>query len=402
MNIYSLDSKKCTGCAVCKNLCPHSAIRMESNKEGFLYPIIDIDNCIDCGLCAKKCPQLSDKANDNTFSDHMDLIALSKLQHLSKYSASGGIFATIAHGLFSKYEKVCVCGASFIDGEVQHVIIDKADDIKLLQNSKYVQSNIRSAYARVRDRLSQGFIVLFSGTPCQVEGIRNFIGCNNDKLFTIDIVCHGVPSPLFLKKDLRLYLKREANCSGLIFRRKNRLFKSKSQFCMSFYQETNRKKTKVSVLPSHDPYYNLFMTGCTFRESCYTCKYANLKRVGDITIGDCDTANLYKDFHPNEATSVVMINNPQGKRLWDLLEELFESQDLDIGREAMVNHQLDHPFPRPEVRDTIYDEIETLPIEEIALKYSKPHDMKSKMWETALAILPNSITNKVLSILKRQ
>lgn len=397
MNI-ELIGLDCVGCGSCEQLCPHKAITLQPSDEGFLYPVIDKNNCIDCSACILHCPQNKDAKElvDNRIPP-ISYNAISRLKRFYRRSSSGAAFATFAYLFLNRYDNAIVCGASFFNGIVQHITIEKASEIRLLQGSKYVQSQIGNCYIKIREHLKNGGYVLFSGTPCQVAGLKTFLGKPYiERLLLIDIICHGVPSPKFLAKDLMLYEKDETKIKDLTFRRKHPLFKNRSQFCLQVKSKTLLKyvKARTANLP-YDPYFSMFSKGLTLRYSCYQCHYATLKRVGDITIGDCDSHSLYPNFHPYESTSVIIINTDKGFDEWAKMEDEFDFIDLDLEKEADVNIQLRQCFHRPPERDNIYEELNSLSITEIKKKYARPIGLRAKIGKILFMLLPERLYNKL-------
>lgn len=397
MNIEQI-GLDCVGCGSCEQLCPHKAITLQPSHEGFLYPVIDKNNCIDCSACFLHCPQNKDsKELVEKRIQPISYNAISRLNRFYRRSSSGAAFATFAYLFLNRYDNAIVCGASFYNGLVQHIIIDKVSEIRLLQGSKYVQSQIGNCYIKIREHLKKGGYVLFSGTPCQVAGLKTFLGkLYTERLLLIDIICHGVPSPKFLTKDLLLYEKDVTKIKDLTFRRKHPIFKNRSQFCLQVKSKTLLNYCKVSTanLP-YDPYFSMFSKGLTLRHSCYQCHYTNLKRVGDITIGDCDSHSLYPNFHPYESTSVIIINTEKGFDEWAKMENKFDYIDLDLEKEADVNIQLRQCFHRPPERDTIYEELNSLPITEIKIKYARPIGLRAKIGKVLFMLLPERLYNKL-------
>lgn len=387
INNISTIGSDCVGCGNCALICPKSAVSMLADQEGFLYPTVNKEKCINCGVCSKKCPQLQVV---RLLGKQEGYIAISKDKNLYKNSASGGVFASIGSE-FLNCENSYICGAAFLDGMVKHILISDKNDIKLLQNSKYVQSYMGHCFEKIRDYLNRGSKILFSGTPCQVNALHTFIG-NHDNLYTIDLICHGVPSPAFLRKDLQIY-GENTDYKYILFRKKHKIYKSKGNFFLTLKQE--RSKKVVSVPYNRDPYFKLFMEGKTFRYSCYNCHYANLNRVGDLTIGDCDSSSKYPDFHKDEATSTILINTEKGRILFQLYGSLIQSKPIDIQIEACCNHQLNHAFEMPPERKDIYLEIKELNATEIRKKYAKPYTLKGHIYQILNVIFPHKIVSKL-------
>lgn len=344
----------CCGCEACILSCPKRVLISFQDEEGFIIPRIhDIDSCIDCGLCIKVC-QVHQPKLHNTHKESLPIgfIAQSYDNKNVKRSASGGAFWTIAKFWIEKYNGF-VFGAAFCDNnEVRHIYVKNLTELKRIQGSKYVQSVIGDSYNKVKELLLSGEKVLFSGTPCQVQGLKLFLRREYENLFTIDIICHGVTSPQLLKDYLRKVEQHEkSKCKEVRFRWKNPWFKSGSPFFMII----KNGKGIIVRAGKNDPYLNVYLSGYAFRESCYRCKFASTDRVGDITIGDNDSHNCYPEFHIEESNSTIILNTTRALTLWnDNLQNLFDKIPLDIELEAGYNKQLKAPFPRPEARDSIY------------------------------------------------
>lgn len=370
-NNISIIGTDCCGCANCSNVCPQRAILMTANYEGFLYPEIS-DKCIDCGVCLKVCPQMMNYANERGAEGYA---AISKDTDILQNASSGGVWGTIAKHFLSTNNSY-ICAASFVDGEVKHIITKDISEIRKCQGSKYVQSNLNGCFKIIKDYLKDDKRILFCGTPCQVAALYSFLKKRPLNLFTIDLICHGVPSPTFLKKDLEYYCKDVSRLKNVRFRWKNpRTPKFKSGFFL--YIEKNNKSELYSS--GFDPYFSTFMNGESFRLSCYQCKYANLHRVGDITIGDFDSWTLYPNFHPNDGKSTVIINTPLGGSLWNYVDGFFDYICIDINKEAEKNHQLQCPFDKSSIRDRIYKDVNSWTIKELRKNYAHPSTKRQRV-----------------------
>lgn len=376
-------NNECVGCSNCKNICPSKAISMRYQKDGFLYPVIDSNKCISCGMCKKVC-QILERNGSCTDKKIESYIAITKDKQMYMNAASGGIFGTLAKYFLTHFQDSSVVGATYVDGKVQHIFVNSANDIHILQNSKYVQSYLNSVFVSIRERLDNNQYVLFSGTPCQVYALKLFLRKDYEKLFTIDLICHGVPSPLFLEKDLKAY---GSDVKEFSFRNKKFFFKSRSMFILSISRSKNKHGGK-KVMYNRDPFYSLFTSNLSFRESCYDCKFASINRVGDITIGDCDSYKLYPDFHLKEATSTVLVNSDKGKILWKEMSEYFEYRELDLNKEVEVNTQLQRPSRYPENYQDIIEDINTKDIRYLQKKYARPNDIREKIALIKELILP--------------
>ena len=214
--IEILHKEDCCGCEACRQCCPHKCISMKKDEEGFLYPIIDKTKCVECGLCERVCPVL------NPYDEHLP-ISISAFTHsdesIRMNSSSGGFFTKIAAAIIE--QGGVVFGACFDDEwRVVHTYIDKTEELSLLQGSKYVQSSIGDLYINAKRFLQDGVPVLFTGTSCQIAGLKRFLRKDYDLLYTMDVICHGVPSPLVWKDYLHSILS-VSNIESVSFRNKS-------------------------------------------------------------------------------------------------------------------------------------------------------------------------------------
>lgn len=219
--IEELEKKECCGCSSCAQKCPTGAISMIENEEGFLYPSIDKEKCINCGLCSKVCPQLKtiEKKEDYPKAYAMRNQNLNDL----KESSSGGIFSVIANYVLENGG--VVFGAQYTDDfKVEHVGVENKDKLNLLRKSKYVQSDINSTYKEVESNLKKGKMVLFTGTPCQVYGLKSYLMVEYENLILCDLICHGVPSPKAFQKYLGEFEKKNKKVISYDFRTKDKPF----------------------------------------------------------------------------------------------------------------------------------------------------------------------------------
>lgn len=274
-------SKKinCTGCGACKNICPQNCIDMIFDKEGFLYPKVDKNICVNCGVCENTCPIITPHKIAE-FGVNKCYAGYTHNEQIRKNSSSGGIFSEIA--LLILNEGGVVFGAAFTDNwNVKHRCITEPSELNLLQGSKYVQSEIGDAYKEVLNFLKKGKKVLFSGTPCQVNGLYSFLKCNQENLVTVDFICHGVPSVKVWNEYLKI--KKQENYSEI----KNISFRNKD----NGWNKYNTKITFVngnefSKHHSEDDFMRAFLSNLSLRPSCYYCSAKGKNRNSDITLAD--------------------------------------------------------------------------------------------------------------------
>ncbi len=272
------DNKICTGCGLCAARCPKHCITMEVGFLGHLHPVIDQAKCIDCGLCQKGCPSLNEivsgyprKAYAAWSKDNQDYVT----------STSGGAASVLSQYVIS--EGGVVYGCSVLPNvKIAHIRVDKQEDLYKLKGSKYVQSQIAEIIPQLRTDVKTGSKVLFIGTPCQVAAIKQMFKSVPDNLYLVDIICHGTPSNQFLKDYIEKNLKID---SGKVTDVKFRLPDAFS-LCVFEKDKLLYKSNNLWTHRYEDLYYNTFIDGFTYRDSCFTCHYAKPQRISDITIGD--------------------------------------------------------------------------------------------------------------------
>lgn len=299
-------SQDCCGCGACANKCPVKAISMRENEEGFLAPAIDENLCTDCGLCARACPALNVRYENTTEPECYAAMAEDEIR---MKSSSGGIFSLLAEHIIDKGGYVC--GAAFNkDWSVSHIIIDNKQDLAKLRGSKYVQSDTENCYRETKKLLNAGKEVLFSGCPCQIAGLYSFLGKKYEKLFTVDILCHGTPSPGIWKKYLRETFPHQ-KIIGINFRNKEKIGWSCSH-CTFSLKDGNEIVS--------DDYTKMFHNTALMRPSCENCKHSKLPRPADITLGDWWGIDKYQsDINDNQGLSFVLLNNDKGKKIFNAL-----------------------------------------------------------------------------------
>lgn len=341
------DKSSCTGCASCAQSCPHSAIMMKSDDEGFLQPVINKEKCVECGLCMKRCPVL----NPVKVSLHEQTVYALINYKDRAVSSSGGAFSAFADYVIGKGG--VVFGAIIDDGfQVRHIAVEDENGLPLLRGSKYVQSKIGDCYIQVKDYLKEGRLVLFSGTPCQIAGLYSFLGGKryDDKLITIDLVCHGVPS----QGAFDAYIKKLNNRP--CFNGKNiKEFRFRKFDSWSIIPAVKLTKSKWQILGLvENAYMSAFFKGLTFRECCFSCGYCNMDRVGTFTIADFWGIGRHgKRFSRNVACGVSLVIDNFGK-IKDILHALDENVYVEERsmQEALVEQtNLKHPICRRKERD---------------------------------------------------
>lgn len=349
--IEKLDKLECCGCSSCVQKCPQHAIEMKENEEGFFYPEIDKEKCINCGLCIKVCPQLKEIKRENERYPKAYAIYNKNKEELMQ-SSSGGVFSAIANYVLEN--NGVVFGATYDENlKVKHIKVENKENLIKLKKSKYMQSEINNTYIEVEKLLKEGIYVMFSGTPCQVSGLKTFLLKEYDNLITCDLVCHGVPSTKAFLKYLKALEGKNKKVISYDFRTKDK--PEFEKLAKVEFSNNTKKYLKMGT----DCFYNNFLAGNLFRESCYKCKYANMKRVGDITIGDfIGVKEVQPQVYNRDGISIVIINNKTGEKLLNILQEKLTIQATTIEKIKKYNSNLSNPTVRPKVRDQIYIDIE--------------------------------------------
>lgn len=335
-----ITEKICTGCHACFSICPKRAIEMKPDERGFLQPVINYDLCVGCKLCQKTCPL--NTADMKSAGDPIAYAAYSLNDENHRNSSSGGIFSLLASEILR--EGGTVYGAAFSeDLRVEHKRITK--DIRPLQTSKYVQSRIGDMFSCVEQDIRNGKKVLFSGTPCQIGGLYSYLRqkkIDTGNLLTVDLICHGVPSPLLWEKHLNSISSGRKPVFANF--RDKRL--SWGGFCLTCRFDDG---TEYSVEAGQDAYMQGFFANMTLRESCYTCQFKSVSRLADITLADYWGVEKYNpEMLDKNGTSAVLIHSPKGQHYFDLLRQQIKSEKVPIssilaGNKSMVQSVIPHP-----------------------------------------------------------
>lgn len=313
----------CCGCTACYSVCPKNAIKMVRDNEGFLYPEVDKEKCVNCGMCKKVCPILN-KARLNEFKPKAYLFQNSN-EEIRKDSTSGGIFTAI--GEFVIKNNGIVYGAAFDDDfVVNHIGVEVVDKLSKFRKSKYVQSNQNNCFKEIKQYLDNGKLVCYSGTPCQVGGLRAYLRKDYENLILVDIMCHSVPSPLVFEKYKR-YILKKMNANKIL----NINFRDKSKYGYKYSMmtvETDNGTYSQGI--DTDSYLRAFFSDVSVRPSCYNCHFKTMKRVSDLTIWDCFNINeIDKSFDDDKGTTRVLVQSEKGEKLLENLDNV-RLKELDI------------------------------------------------------------------------
>lgn len=348
------NKKDCCGCEACKQICPSNCIDMIYDTEGYLYPSVDKEKCTSCSLCEKVCPILSKKEKREPIYVYA---AQSNNDRIIKCSSSGGVFSELSLNILKN--NGIVFGAAFDkDFTVIHKSIERKEDLNLLQTSKYVQSRIGDSYKEVKTLLNAGKEVLFTGTPCQIKGLKQFLRKDYTNLYCVDIICHGVPAPGIWSKYIDNITKKNRIDKKDILKINFR-DKTYGWNCFSFSITYNKcGKIKKIVEPLYkNKYLRLFISNIILRPSCYNCRFRNLNSESDLTIGDYwGVERFFPCYGKDNGVSCVIVNSKKGY-------SLIKGTNMSIKNSRMTdvtanNKVISESAREPEVRKAFMKELE--------------------------------------------
>ena len=309
--------KECCGCTACVISCPFGAVKMAPDALGFKYPVINNDLCTNCGKCFKDCQFVKSYKVFNDFEEPLVYAARFKDEKKLRESQSGGVFSAIAETILARGG--VVYGVAYSENyKISHCKITKKEALNSIKGSKYVQSNLDGIFLDVINELKNDKLVLFSGVPCQVENLRKQTErLKRGKLITIDILCHGVGAPK-VWEDYLHYLEIKYSSSLQNVNMRNKLLGWKGGI------ETYTFKNKKRIIT--ESYLYLYFSHYIQRESCFNCPYTNLKRVGDISLGDFWhwEKTLHQEFRYNKGISLVLINSSIGEEIFEEVSDFLE------------------------------------------------------------------------------
>lgn len=333
-----VDYEKCVGCAACANVCPKNCIRMVQDVNGFYYPKVDASNCISCSLCESVC-LLEQKTPAGAVPPLQTLAACAKADDVRRNSSSGGAFYFLAQYVFSLGG--VVFGAAFDrDLTVHHVCARNNKELTALMRSKYVQSHIGTTYTQVKTLLKQNVPVLFTGTPCQIQGLKSYLGRDDDNLYAVSVACHGAPGEKIWLKYLN-YLAVSPSPSKINFRDKSNGWLhyevAIGEYARPFFK---------------DPYMQLFLADLILRPSCYNCPAKpSQKQFSDLMLADFwGIQNVDPSMFDDRGTSLVLVYSEKGKRLLQNIEKHFSIKPEPFEDALQYNSAISHSVAMPAKR----------------------------------------------------
>lgn len=362
--IQITDRKNCCGCAACVQRCPKQCITLYEDNEGFLYPKADADVCIDCGVCEMVCPVINQGESRKPLKV---FAAINPNEGIRAVSSSGGIFTLLAEKVTG--DGGIVFGARYnTDWEVVHAYSETVDGLSAFRGSKYVQSRIGNTFRDTERFLKAGKKVLFSGTPCQIAGLRRFLRREYESLITVDVACHGVPSPKVWKE----YLSSVCKLSEIL----HITMRDKSDSWRKYRLTIKGKETIISECASTNKYILGFLQNLSLRPSCYQCPAKGGKSGSDITLADYwGIEKLCPDMDDDKGTSFVCTNTLKGCMLFESVST--KKEIMNYNDSIVFNPCMEHNIPEPKTRISFWEAYQTSGINALyALKASQTNILK--------------------------
>ncbi|MDU5920541.1 MAG: Coenzyme F420 hydrogenase/dehydrogenase, beta subunit C-terminal domain [Clostridiales bacterium] len=375
------DKNKCSGCYACYSVCPKECISMKEDDEGYLYPNVNKNKCINCGICEKKCPIANNNKNNELIETYG---CYSKNNDIRKQSSSGGIFSLLAQQVLnsggvvfgSRYDK---------DFNVIHDYIEDVNELYKLRGSKYLQSIIGENFKIAKEFLEQGILVLFSGTPCQIDGLIKFLGKEYKNLITVDIICHGVPSKK-VWNSYREYMNIKGDISSVNFRDKSIGWEEYS------IKIEYKNKPTFSQLAKDNLYMIGFVNDFYLRPSCYDCKSKGINRASDITLGDFwGINNILPELNDKKGTSIVLIQSQKGENLFNQIKPNIIFKETEINDVIKYNKSIVESAVKSEKRERFFKYINNF-------KFNQAIDLS--MEDSKIGTIKKYIKFKILNISK--
>lgn len=383
------ESDKCCGCMSCYSACKKGAIKADQNENGFIVPKIDESSCADCGVCNTVCPVVSKTKKEYLqkgyacFNNNAETVNL---------SSSGGVFTLIADEIIKRGG--VVFGAAFDeDFSVHHIFVDNLEDLEKLRGSKYLQSKIGDSFKKAKEFLENGRPVLFTGMPCQINGLKAFLKKDYDNLFLQDIVCHSAPSA----KIWQIYIRHREKAEGsklvsVSFREKSQ---SWQKYNMSMRFENG---SEYKIEGRQDPYMKAFIKGLSVNKACSACRFKTGNRAADITLADFwGIEKICPEMYNINGTSLVTVNSPKGEKMFELIKNNMTVKSVDVLAALAYNTAALNPVLLNPHRDEFFAKVNEDNFERLVKKFT-PVPLKQRLSNTVvlrgIRRVKRTLTNK--------
>lgn len=360
------EEKNCVGCTACYNICTKNAIRMQPDKNGYVYPIVTKELCVDCGLCEEVCPILQFKADKNT-SNKGCFAAWNNDEKVRGLSTSGGVFSVLADYFFEN--NGYVVGAKFGENnKIEHIILDSSESLYQLRKAKYVQSDLSDIFQKVKDLLESNNNVLFSGTPCQISGLKTFLRNDYSNLFTVDIICYGVSS----QKIFDSYVKSLENTNGSNLVSFD--FRNKSSGWERYSTKAEFDNGYISYISKYDDCYikGYLDYSLYIRPSCTDCVFKGENRSSDITLGDFwGVEKILTCINSVNGVSSVVINTEKGKEIFNNILDKLKFIEVNLSDIISENQSYSYSTPLGKYSEYFFKYFEKVDFIELINKIEK-------------------------------
>ncbi len=358
------NKQNCCGCTACVAICPQNCITMQEDEEGFLYPKVDQNVCINCGACERVCPILNNKKEE--VFEQAAYIVQNKDPEVLRQSTAGGAFTAIAKYVLE--HNGVVFGVELDENlVVKHIAVEREGELARFRNSKYVQSSVgEGTFRQVKTLLGEGRYVCFSGTPCQIEGLKSYLKKDYENLITVDVVCHAVPSPLIFRKYVEYQEKALADNVRIVrFRDKHYGYKYSTVNVITEKNHGNYYEGRES-----DPWMRAFFSDICDRPSCYSCCFKKQYRVSDFTIWDCFVVDRFsKKLDNDKGATRMLVHTEKGRRIFERIKE--DLSFIQVQPEKLVAgaKEMKESVSTNENREKFFEDANRMTGEELFKKY---------------------------------
>lgn len=362
-NVVNLINKTdCSGCGACVCACSTECLSMKSDNEGFLYPHMDDKNCINCGKCLSVCP-IKSKPKTTDYTGRV-FIVQHKNDRIRRESTSGGAFTAIAEHIIENGGIVFGAGMGK-NFRVCHMAAYTVEQLALFRNSKYSQSDLGDTFIKIKNYLLEGKKILFSGTPCQVAGLKKFLPDAGENLITIDVVCRGIPSPLVFEKYIDYQKKKIGEFNKVLFRDK---YSGYTHTAMSLYRDN------VCLYHNgleYDPMLKLFYQGMSCRPVCSNCLFKGMERCSDFTLWDCFSAEeINSVFDDNKGTTFVMLHSENAEMIFEKIQDNIRACEGETERVCNSTAEMFKSISHNPAREEFFRDVNSMLPEQLFNKWT--------------------------------